>query len=252
MSATIEHGDVGSDEDPSELILNPGGGGKFTRPGNDTDGLARPEPASRGLYWNHGDDMMVMVDVDLDGLKDIFSTTTGAYEVSDTHHLWRQTALGKFQDITYPVGLLANGDVPNLENPAFVDIDGDGDLDIVAGQTNGQGIHVYENLVGQNQNWLRIRLVGGGMGAASTSAVGAVVKVTAGGQTQTQYVSGGYGHGNVQSDLVLTFGLGASCDIDQVEVHWPDSAHSVSTYTNVLSNYAVTITQGSSEVVYAQ
>ena len=251
MSATIVHGDVGSSADPSELILNPGGSGPFTRPGNETNGLYRPEPPSVGLFWNHGDDMMVMVDVDLDGLKDIFSTTTGAYEVSDTHRLWRQTTLGQFQDIEYPAGLVGNGDLPNLQGPAFIDIDGDGDLDIVAGETTGKALHVYRNLIGQNQNHPRIRLVGGGPGAANTSAIGAVVKVTAGGQTQTQYVSGGYGHGNVQADLVLTFGLGASCDIDQIEVHWPDAAHSVSTYKSVLANYAITLTQGSTEVTYA-
>lgn len=252
LSATIVHGDVGSAADPSELILNPDGGGRFTRPGNDTDGLARPEPPSRGLYWNHGDDMMVMVDVDLDGRKDVFSTTTGAYEVSDTHRLWHQKAPGQFEEIEYQAGLLGNGDLPNLQGPAFIDIDGDGDLDLVAGDTRGQALHVYRNLVGQNQNLTRIRLVGGGAGQANTSAIGAVVKVTSAGHTQTQYVSGGYGHGNVQADLVLTFGLGAECTIDQIEVDWPDAAHSVTVYKNVLANYAITLKQGQSEVTYAQ
>ena len=258
MSATIEHADVGTDEDPSELIMNPGDGGAFTRPGNQNDGLLRPEPPYVGLYWNHGDDVMVMVDVDLDGLKDIFSTTTGAYEVSDTHRLWRQTSSGpapKFEEIEYQAGLLGNGDQPNLQGPAFVDIDGDGDLDLVAGEpvdgTGGlQTLHVYRNLIGQAQNWLRVRLVGGGAGQANTSAIGAIVKVTAGGITQTQYVSGGYGHGNIQADLVLTFGLGATCDIDKVEVHWPDSKRSVSTYANVLANYEVSIKQGATTVAY--
>ncbi len=92
--------------------------------------------------------------------------------------------------------------------------------------------------------------IGGGKGQANTSAIGAVVRVTAGGKTQTQYVSGGYGHGNVQADLVLTFGLGATCDIDKVEVRWPDSKGTVSTYTDVLANYEVTIKQGAAMVAY--
>jgi enediyne biosynthesis protein E4 len=254
VSATIQHGDVGTDEDPSELILNPGDGGAFTRPGNQNDGLYIPEPPARGLYWNHGDDMMVLVDVDLDGKKDIFSTTTGAYEVSDTHRLWRQTSSGpppRFEEIEYPAGLLGNGDMPNLQGPAWIDIDGDGDLDLVAGETaSPYTMHVYRNLVGQDQNWLRIRLQGGGKGKANTSAVGALVKVTAGGKTQTQYVSGGYGHGNVQADFVLTFGLGATCDVDEVVVRWPDASKTVSTYTNVLANYEVTIVEGAANVSY--
>jgi hypothetical protein len=254
LSATIQHGDVGSDEDPSEIILNPGGGHGFTRPGNEVDGLYVPEPPYRGVYWNHGDDVRVLVDVDLDGYKDIFSTTTGAYEVSDTHRLWRQVTPGAtphFEEIEYQAGLLGNGDLPNLQGPAFIDIDGDGDLDLVAGQTAApQTLHVYRNLVGQDQNWLRVRLEGGGKGAANSSAIGAVVNVTAGGRTQTQYVSGGYGHGNVQADLVLTFGLGATCDVDKVEVRWPDAKGSVSTFTNVLANYEVKIKQGATTVVY--
>jgi hypothetical protein len=256
MGSTVQHGDVGTDEDPSELLLNPGKSGPFTRPGNENDGLYVPEPAYRGVYWNHGDDVAVMVDVDLDGRKDIFTTTTGVYEVSDTHRLFRQLPRGnattpQFEEIEYQAGLLGNGDLPNLQGPAFVDVDGDGDLDLVVGETTGpQTLHVFRNLVGQNQNWLRVRLIGGGKGAANVSAVGAVVKVTAGGVTQTQYVSGGYGHGNVQADFVLTFGLGATCDVDQVEVHWPDSKGSVSTFPGVLPNYEITIQQGATSVVY--
>ena len=44
----------------------------------------------------------------------------------------------------------------------------------------------------------------------------------AGGRTQTQELQGGYGHSNVQNDLVLTFGLGAACDVDSIEVLWPN------------------------------
>jgi hypothetical protein len=97
---------------------------------------------------------------------------------------------------------------------------------------------------------VRIRLVGAGAGAANTSAIGAIVNVTAGGRTQTQYVSGGYGHGNVESDLVLTFGLGAACTIDSVDVRWPDSTSTHSTFTNIQPNHTVTLRQASPAVTY--
>jgi hypothetical protein len=71
-----------------------------------------------------------------------------------------------------------------------------------------------------------------------------MVKVTAGGRTQTQYVGGGYGHGNVQSDLVLTFGLGAACDVDSIEVRWPDAAGTRTKVERVLANYTVELREG--------
>lgn len=92
--------------------------------------------------------------------------------------------------------------------------------------------------------------MGGGPGAANTSAIGAVVNVTAGGSTQTQYVSGGYRHGNNQNDLVLTFGLGSVCSIDSIDVRWPDAAASHSRFTNVQANDTVTLRQGSTDISY--
>jgi hypothetical protein len=248
MSATIVHGDVGSSADPSELMLNPGGGGKFVRPGNATNGLDRPQT---GILWNHGDSQVLFADVDLDGRKDIFLTTTGAYEAADLPRLWRQKPDRTFEEIGVPSGLVKAGVKPNHHGPAFVDIDGDGDLDLVVGDQSGTSLHVYRNDVGQEQNWVRVRLAGKGAGASNASAIGAIVRVTAGGRTQTQYVSGGYGHSNIQADLALTFGLGAACDIDKIEVRWPDANATVTTYTGVLANYEVLIREGEPAVRYA-
>jgi hypothetical protein len=249
MFATIVHGDVNQSSDPSELVLNDGQ--SFVRPGNAATGLSRPET---GIYWNHGDNLVVFTDLDLDGRKDIFLTDTGVYDengvVQSSHdYLWHQNADGTFEEIIMSTGLLGSNKLPHLEGPTFIDIDGDGDLDMIVGDVNWQ-LHVFRNDSGQEQNLVRVRLVGAGAGGANTSAIGAVVSVTAGGRTQTQYVSGGYGHGNNQNDLVLTFGLGSACAIDSIDVRWPDAAGSQSTFTNVQPNYTVTLRQGAADVQY--
>ena len=146
----------------------------------------------------------------------------------------------------------------NLNVPFCVDSDGDGDLDLVASvgyaskhpATGYPHMPAHRNDVGQAQNLIRIHLDGGAGTGVNRSAIGAVVRVTAGGRTQTQYVSGGYGHGNVQNDFVLTFGLGAACDIDAIDVRWPDPGATVSHFSGVPSNTDVTLTYRSAVVKY--
>ena len=247
MTATIVHGDVGSASDPSELVINPGDGTKFTRPGNVKTGLDRP---ASGVYWNHGDDMAVMADLDLDGKKDIFVTTTGAYPDNDHAWLWQQQSDGTFKEISAAAGFSSK---VNYHGPGFLDIDGDGDLDVVIGDTTKtQSMHVFRNTVGQDQNWLRIKLAGKGKGGSNANGIGARVRVTANGHTQTQEVQGGFGHGSVENDVVLTFGLGSTCDVDKVEVMWPNATHDRATFTGVLANYNVTLHEGDTHVYYVE
>ena len=111
---------------------------------------------------------------------------------------------------------------------------------------------VFRNVVGQDANWVQVRLVGRGpaAGGGNTSAIGARVRVKAGGRTLTQEVSGGYGHTTTQNDLVLTFGLGAACAVDEIEVRWPDGKATTTRYPDIRANYRVELREGDARPFY--
>jgi enediyne biosynthesis protein E4 len=252
MTSTIRHGDVGSASDPSELCLNdtaPGTPlGKFRRPGGKATGIDR-SAVENGIFWNEGDLTAVMLDVDNDGLKDIYICSS---DYPDDHGwLFHQKPDHTFEDAT-DTAKLGQAQTHGI---AFFDYDKDGDLDVAIGTSTARvGGHstlfFYENTTGQDQNWLQVKLVGGGAGKTNRSAIGALVKVTAGGVTQMQEVQGGHSAAETQNDLLLTFGLGSTCTIDKVEVRWLDAANTVSTFSNVQSNYRVRLTEGQSNVEY--
>lgn len=254
MTSTIRHADVGSAADPSELCLNdaaPGGPlGKFRRPGPKATGIDRTD-FEKGLNWNTGDLTTTMADMDNDGLKDIYLASSDY--PGDHGWVYRQKADHTFEDATEASGI---GQVQS-HGLAFFDYDKDGDLDVAIGtSTMRVGGHatlvVYENTVGQASNWLQVELQGGGAGKTNRSAIGALVKVTAGGVTQQQELQGGHSATTTQNELVLTFGLGTACAIDKLEVRWLDAVNTVATYANVQPNYRVTITEGKPAVAYVE
>ena len=101
---------------------------------------------------------------------------------------------------------------------AIVDIDNDGDLDIV---TNEFGHHpqvLISDLAQRHDiNWLAIELVGS---LANRDAVGARVTVHAGELTLTQINDGKSGYLS-HSSMPQYFGLGGARTVDRIEVMWP-------------------------------
>jgi hypothetical protein len=108
------------------------------------------------------------------------------------------------------------------------DIDNDGDLDLVV-TNNGQSADVLRN-DSVRGNSLLVR-----------AAIGARVRVTAGGQTQVRDVRAGSSYLG-QNDLRVHFGLGHAAMADRVEVTWPSER--VEVLSTVAVNQIVTIHEG--------
>ena len=95
-------------------------------------------------------------------------------------------------------------------------MDGDGDLDVVLTQTGGPPL-LLRNDQTLGHHWLRLKLVGT---RSNRDAIGAWVKVSAGGVTQVRQVMPTRSYLS-QSELPLTFGLGKELKVDDVEITWP-------------------------------
>jgi hypothetical protein len=101
---------------------------------------------------------------------------------------------------------------------AFADIDGDGDLDVILTQVAGPPL-LLRNDQKLTHHWARFKLAGDGK-KTNRDAIGAQIKLVAGGQTQWRQVTATRSYLS-QSELIATFGLGDAKTIDSVEIIWP-------------------------------
>jgi hypothetical protein len=181
-------------------------------------------------------------DYDLDGWLDIF-VANGHLESAIEHiqnrikyaqppHVFRNEGKGAFAEVTQTLG-------PAMHQPrvgrgvAYGDFDNDGDLDVVMATNNGPAV-LLRNDGGINHG-LRLRLEGA---KSNRDGFGAVVRVTAGGETQSQMLRSGSSYLS-QSERVLTFGLGSRLQADAVEIRWPSGQ--VDRMTNVKAGETVVV-----------
>jgi len=155
-------------------------------------------------------------------------------------HIFRNLGKGNFQEVTKSLG--AGFAAPRVgRGAAYGDINNDGRLDLLL-STNGGPVYLFENdFTGSpsaaNKS-LRIKLIGT---KSNRDGIGAVVKLTAGGESQSEMLRSGSSYLSA-SELVLTFGLARHEQADSIEIHWPSGQ--VEKLTNLAAGQTITVTEG--------
>jgi hypothetical protein len=154
-------------------------------------------------------------------------------------HLFRNIGKGKFEEVTKSLGQAFAS--PRVgRGAAYADIDNDGRLDLLL-STNGGPVYLFKNeaqgAAASNKS-LRIKLIGT---KSNRDGIGATIKLTAGGETQTQMLRSGSSYLSA-SELVLTFGLARNEKADTIEIRWPSGQ--IDRLSNTPAGQTITVTEG--------
>lgn len=179
-------------------------------------------PASR-LPLKFG---LFFFDYDLDGRLDLLSCNghleeeISRIQSSQSYRQAAQLFWNAGDGSLIPSGTNQNGS--DLFRPlvgrgcAYADIDGDGDLDVILTQVGGHPL-LLRNEQSLGNHSVRLRLKGT---ISNRDAIGAIVTLKSGTSTQWRQVMPTHGYLSA-SELPLTFGIGKSKEIDDVEILWP-------------------------------
>ncbi|GMV97161.1 MAG: hypothetical protein AMXMBFR83_15200 [Phycisphaerae bacterium] len=155
------------------------------------------------------------IDVDNDG--DVDNYYVGSYANPNHDRLMRNLGNGQWADVSAALNTVSLSSQHSVQ----VDFNNDGRQDLVTINPGSPGlfVSVYENLSTTGNHWLKVKLAGNGA-TVNRDAIGAVVRLTAGGVTQVREVISGSST-TATEDLRLHFGLGQSTAADRIEVIWP-------------------------------
>jgi enediyne biosynthesis protein E4 len=189
------------------------------------------------------------LDYDNDGWLDLFIANGHVYpevESFPVHQHYRQlnslfhnSGANKFDETTEAAGIAALP--PRVgRGVAFADFDNDGSVDIIVANNDDPPTLLHNS--GSSNHFLNLKLVGT---KSNRDALGARIRVVAGGISQIRDVAGG-GSYLSQSDLRANFGLGKSAQAEKVEIKWPSGQ--VDTFGNVKADNFYIAVEGGREL----
>jgi hypothetical protein len=245
--AEITHAWAGESSDRSRFLIQRNGQQidfdylsrlSVDRPGTHDPGNARQS-------WNQGDLFAALADLDQDGRLDLILCSSD-YPDPPPHEnrlrIYRQSEDGTFVDVTNTSGI----DHLGAQQPSLADVDGDGDLDLLVGQSFNRfpkemiekhtppypAARLYLNHTSERRraeslpsNSIELRLIGDPERGVTRSAFNAIVRLTTTlhGQllTQSRQLTGPGGDNGKGGDVIVHFGLGDATEAAEIRVEWP-------------------------------
>jgi len=146
-------------------------------------------------------------------------------------YLYRNKQDNTFEDMSEKWGFM---ETVYSNGAAYVDLDNDGDLDIVTNNMDAPA-HIYKNKTNNSgkissNNFLRVQLIGPDKNILAT---GSKLKINYGENSQVRYLSTVRGFES-SVEPTLHFGLGKNKMIDSLSVTWPDAK--ITVLRNVKAN----------------
>ncbi len=186
------------------------------------------------------------LDYDNDGLEDLYIASgflkptvnpqnAPSYMKRQHNKLLRNRGDATFEDVSEGSGADDDGVGRGL---AYLDLDGDGCLDLLVGNLGGTA-KLFRNTCGSGNNWLVVSLVGT---RSNRDGIGARVTLEADGRTQIRELSGG-GSFMSQHMRPAHFGLGSAQTAERLIIRWPSGT--VQTLTDIPASQRIVVTEPS-------
>jgi len=164
-----------------------------------------------------------IADFDNDGWKDIFVSRGDVQspamadrrQIDQPNSVFRNSPGGKWSALTDEAGF-ASQPPRRHRGSAWGDFNHDGKLDLVV-TALGAPAEIWMNDSPNGNHWLELALQGT---KSNRNAIGAKIRITAGGQTQFNHVTTASGYASSSAGPVH-FGLGAANVVEEIEIHWP-------------------------------